>query len=438
MVFLRDFTRLFLLVLFGARAFAADGILDVYAKALAEDPRVNIARYQVDIGEAQKDAAFGGLLPQVNATGQYSENRIDEGSEGLNAKYPGERYSLQVRQVLLNWRSMAANSRSQKVLDQREAELLDTLGQLSVDVSERYFNVLLADDNVALLETERDLLEKQVEEFQALYEKRLVRITDVLDTQARADTLRIELIGAENNAALAREELALLTGSPVEALRSLRDDFVLPELTGVLSEWVDSALATNPLLKSKEYAVSAARSGVEEGRSGLLPTVDLVLSRQYSNVGFDNLATPPRDIDYIGIDVRLPLFAGGANSAKLRESWSRYYLAQEEQEAVRREVLKRVRSAWLNASAGQRRMEAAKLSVKSSEIAYKAIEKALELGTARNTELLEALHNRTLAQRDYRRALYDYVFAWVSLQRESGELDASHMETIEAQVLEDN
>jgi len=264
--------------------------MDVYLLAVENDPGINIARYRVDAGEAGQAVARGGLLPQATATGQLTENRVSFNDDVTpNQSYPGERYAVQVRQMLFDWQRISASRRANRVLDQRESELLDALGALSVDVAERYMRALLADRNVELLRAEESLVEEQLQASEALRERELAPITDLLETRARADTVRTEIIRAENDAALAREELMVLTGTPVNQLAAVQEGVQLPPLERAANQWVDLAMADNALLTSKQQAVEAARMGVEEQRGGFFPTADLVLSYQQSDVGFDNL-----------------------------------------------------------------------------------------------------------------------------------------------------
>ena len=411
-------------------------LLEVYARAVEEDPRVNIAELQVELSKAQRRTATAALKPQASANLQWSENDLEfDRPINPNEQFQGERLSVQVRQVLFNWSSFAARLRTARVVDQRSQELFDTMAQLAVDVSERYFNVLLADDNVRLLEAEQRLVEQQLEETQARFDRKLVPITELLEIRSRVDQVRTDLIDSRNNAALSREELALLTGGPVGAVAALREGIDLPEIEGTLAYWLEQATEKNAGLLARREAVRAARRGVEETRGQGLPNVSLLLNGLRADTGFDNLQTPQRDSFFAAIDVSVPLYQGGAARSRVREAWSQFYIAREEEETTLREVVRRVRGAWLNANAGKARVEAAAATVESASTSYDAMRKAFSLGNVRAADVLEALHRRTRAERDHQEALYTYLFHWISLQREAGEVDADDMRRLDERIV---
>ena len=413
-------------------------LYDVYAEALLADPRVRIAQYQVEMGKAQEDSAFGAMMPQANFSAQLSDNEVEYDSDQLeDQSYDGERYSVQVRQMLFNWSTLSRRSRAERLVAQRESELLDVMSMLLVDVSQRYFQVLLADGGVRLLRAEEELVQQQLRETEELYKRKLVRITDYLETQARVDKVRTDLIEAENEAALTREELSALTGSIVGELATIREDFTLPSVDNTMEYWAELAVSNNSFLASKHEAVQAAQEAVEEQKGGHYPTFDLIISAQHSDVGYDNQTSPPRDTQYIGVDINLPLFAGGSTSARVREAWSQYYIAREEEEAVRREVLKLTRGAWLNTRSGRKRIDAAGLSVKSATKSYEAMSKSFSYGAVKAADVLAALHIRTRAERDFQDALYSYLISWLALKRESGSLQASDLQQLNDGLIDD-
>jgi outer membrane protein len=437
---LRQLTALAVLCAIACGVMAQPATLyDVYADALQADPRVKIAQHHVEMGKAREDSAFGALLPQASFTAQLSDNDVNYDTDQVeDQSYNGERYSVQVRQMLFNWSTLSRRALAKQELAQREAELLDVMSMLLVDVSERYFQVLLAGGGVELLQAEKELVEQQLRETEELYKRKLVRVTDYLETQARVDKVRTDLIEAENQAALAREELSALTGNYVGELAPIREDYTLPLLENTMEYWTEMSMANNALLASKHEAVLTAQEAVQEQKGGHYPTFNLILSAQRSDVGYDNQTSPQRDTEYIGVDINLPLFAGGSTSARVREAWSQYYIAREEEEAARREVLKLTRAAWLNTRSSRKRIDSAALSVKSSSKSYEAMRKSFSYGTVKTADVLVALHVKTRAQRDFQYALYSYVVNWLHLKRESGSLQAGDLQQLNDWLMAEN
>jgi outer membrane protein len=307
---------------------------------------------------------------------------------------------------------------------------------LLVDVSQRYFNVLLADGGVELLRREEELVQQQLRETEELYEHKLVRVTDFLETQARVDKVRTDLIEAENEAALAREELSVLTGGYIGELAPIREDFKLPSLDNNMEYWTEQAMDNNPLLASKREAVLVAQEAVQEQKGGHYPTFDLVLSGQRSDVGYDNQVSPQRDTAYIGVDIRLPLYSGGSTSARIREAWAQYYIAKDEEEAAKREVLKRTRGAWLNTRSSRKRIDSAALSVESASRSFEAMSKSFSYGTVKAADVLAALHIKTRARRDYQNALYSYLVNWLALKQEGGSLQPGDLHQLNESMIQ--
>jgi outer membrane protein len=160
-----------------------------------------------------------------------------------------------------------------------------------------------------------------------------------------------------------------------------------------------------------------------------------VYSNQSSDVGFDNQQSPERETEYIGVDINIPLYSGGSTSARVREAWATYYIAREEEEAARREVLKRTREAWLNTRSSRRRIHAAQLSVRSATKSFEAMSKSFTYGTVTAADVLEALHARTRSERDYQNALYQYITNWLALKREGGILEDTDLQQVNSWLL---
>ena len=399
-------------------------MLDVYQIARKTDPALAIARYRVEGAGAQKDVARGKMFPQISLFGEWSENEVRYEGTALNQipsqLYPGERYGLQLRSPLFNVRSFREYERQNALVDQSEQELAVAETELLLRVTQSYLTVLLAEESVQQLESEVTALERQLEEANALYERSLLPVTQVLETQTRVDSLRADAVNARGQAAIARERLTQLTGLRDVTLRPIQDRVALVTAIGNAEEAAVLAAEFDPATAAAQQAVNAARKGIDREKGSWWPEIDFVYSTQYSDVGFDNLTSPPRTSESISLSMRYPLFEGGAGAARLRGAWAEFYSAQQQLEAARREASSRARAAWLNLETATERVEAARQAVKTAEVNVDASRKSVKAGTARVTDVLLALAQSTRAQRSLSEARWQRALGWLELEIATG------------------
>ena len=399
-------------------------ILDLYQIARDSDPTLAIARYRVEGAGAQKDIAQGKMFPQVSIFGDWSENKVRYERTALgqlpSQDYAGERYGLQLRSPIFNMRSWKEYERQGALVDQSEQELAVTETELLLDVAQAYLTVLLGDESVLQLESELSALEKQLQEAQALYERSLLPVTQVLETQTRTDSLRADVVNARGQAAIARERLTQLTGLRNVTLRPTVERLALPVTVGDAEQAALLAIEFDPATAAAQEAVNAARKGIEKEKGSWWPEIDFVYNSQYSDVGFDNLTAPPRSSESYSLSMRYPLFEGGAGSARLRGAWAEFYSAQQKLEAVRRQASSRARAAWLNLETATERVVAARQAVKTADVNVDAAGKSVKAGTARVTDVLLALAQSTRAQQSLSEARSQRALGWLELKIATG------------------
>src|SRR3546814_20834191 len=97
--------------------------------------------------------------------------------------------------------------------------------------------------------------------------------TNIFDK--RYDSARANTIVVRNALEDAYQALAEITGTPVDNLKALPDDFE-PQLPaeGGDEDWVANAISNNPALQAKETQVQARDYDVDTDRAGHLPTLD--------------------------------------------------------------------------------------------------------------------------------------------------------------------
>ena len=397
---------------------------EAYKLARDSYPSLAIARLRVDGAEADKDEAQGRFFPQVSLFGEWSQNKVRYESNALSQlpsqEYPGERYGMQLRSPLFNMKNFREYERQGELVNQRQEELRVAEAELLTVLVEVFLSALLAAEDLAQLESEADALELQLQEATALYEKSLLPVTQVLETQTRVDTLRADIIQSRGDVALLREQLYQLTGNQAVVPAKVVDQILLSSSVGSAESAAEIAVQFDPAVAAASEALSAARKGIQREKGSWWPEIDFVYSSQFSDVGFDNLTSPPRSSESYAVSFRYPLFEGGAGSARLRGAWADFYSAQQQLEGVKRQSKGRARAAWLNLETATEREQAARQAVKTAEVSLDASRKAMRVGSAKPTDVLLALAQSTRAKRDLSEARFQRAMSWLELELATG------------------
>jgi outer membrane protein len=399
---------------------------DFLSAAIEFSPTLKIAEESLNVGSSRKKQATGRLLPQVTARGNVSDNRRRDASEVLQT-FDGERYSVQLTQVLFNWQAFAARSQASLVENQLEAEYYGALANLLTVVAENYFNVLQAEDALDSVASELEAVTNQLDQIQSLYDRQLVQITDLYQVQASAAAVEAAQLKLQTDLALSQEALYSVSGMAAGDLLGMRDNATVPPLKNSINFWVNQAKQNNHQIEAQQYAVQAANKRISERKGAYMPQVSLTAQVQQTNLGFDNRFIDQNDISYLALDVTIPLYAGGSNRAAVSEAASQHRMAQSELQIVELEATQRVRSAYLQVAAAENFIAAARKLLESATLSSTAMQQGFNLGVVTSVDVLNALRDQFGAQRDLQTARYDHVKFLVLLKREAGLLSAEDM-----------
>lgn len=398
---------------------------DFFTAAIRYSPQLQIAEERLNIGSARKRAAKGQLLPQLRANASVSDNQYE--SVFVNDNFTGERYSLVLTQVLFNWQAFAARNEASLLENQFEAEYFGELAFLLTDVAEKYFNVLQATDALESIASELDAVRNQLEQIQSLYDRQLALITDLYQAQASVASVEAQQLQLQTELAVNREALRSASGVESGELYTLSDNANIPPLENSINYWVQQAEDNNHQIRAREYAVKAADKRIDQRRGAYMPQVNLVFQQQNSNVGYENRPQDVTDNTYVGLDVSIPLYAGGSNRAAVREATSQRRIAESELRQVQLQASEQVRSAYLQVQSAETLIEAASKLLESTELSSTAMQRGFELGAVTSVDVLNALRDQFRAERDLQRTRYDHVKFLLLLKREAGLLSAEDM-----------
>ncbi len=407
--------------LFSAASLAnGEDLVTMMDQALSADTRIKISEFEAKISDEQDWQALGRLLPQLSAFGQFSHNERSDNAD--TDSYRGEKYSVSMSQVVFNFDAFNNKIRTARVLDQSNYVTQDVIGTVLLDVTEKYLQVLGTRDSLALVQAEKESVQGQLDRYEKLYEKGLIKVTDLLDARVRRDTIQADEIEILNSVEVAREALVKMTGKSVGTLDPLRAQSEFPKVEGAVEDWITKAQNTNPALLAQRMGVLAAEAGARQAYGSYMPRVELQLNHQKSDVGFENSQTAQTDTNYIALNVSVPLFAGGSNYFRIREARTRVQLEQMREEEQMRELMRGTREAYLNARSNERRIQASERRLSSAQKSYQAMQESFKYSAVTVVDVLDALQAEFSARRDLLNAKYAYLLAWLQLHYLAGEL----------------
>lgn len=405
--------------------------MQLYREARLEDPRILASYARAQAGKEYQREAMGTLLPQVSLNA--GANRIHQENDLLQRSFDSESYSLVLRQYLYNKAAWENYQKLKSLARQSESEALEAQAEATVELAQRYFTALAAEDELELTRAELRTTQKSLDRVNALYEKQLALITDQLDLKARVDGLTAQELDNQNQVSVSREALAEIVGRPVkEKLSRVRDDVPLRISAQSLETWVREGVAQNPALKANESSVEAAGAALRSGKGGHYPTLSLTLSAQRTNEGYNNALVPRTDSYVAGIGLQVPLYSGGSTSARVRGLYQDQISAEQQLESVRRRVVKEITSAYLTANSSGEKVSASRHALASAQLSRVAVEKALTYGMVNAVDVLTSVRNEFRARRDLLKTQYDFVSNVLTLNRWAGKPPAESVENVNA------
>ena len=433
-------------VLASSAAQAAD-LLEVYQRAVQNDPLIREAEAYRLASRESKPRAIGALLPQIEAAGSIGQSD-SEGSQTFLTRSsltdPNAppiisttdqetdadftQYRLQLTQTVFRWDQWKALSQASSQVAQAEADYAAAQQDLMLRSAQRYFDVLAAEDTLQSVTTARDAISRQLEQANKRFEVGLIAITDVQEAKAAFDNANAVVIQSKRNLATAHELLRELTGDPFHDLSKLSESMPLktPDPQDE-NQWVKTAMEQNLALTSSRLAAEIARDTISIRRSGHFPSLDLVLSRVGNdfdatqiNDGLEGPADSDNTDDTISLQLLFPIYSGGTVQSNVREAVYLHRAARERLERTARETERATRDAYLGVLSELSRVQALRQALESSRTALQATEAGYEVGTRTAVDVLDSRRRLAEAETNYARSRYDYLINVVRLKLAAG------------------
>ena len=411
---------------------------EAYEAALRNDPAYRMSYYENEAGKENRIIGRSYLLPNLSANASVYRNRLDQtirlpnGKENFNQpKYTSHSSSVALRQPLINMEGVARYRQGAAQADLSAAIFDLRSTEVALRVAGAYFDALLARDQLRLAKVQRDMYAEQSVVNRRMFELGQGTKTDTLETQARLDVAEAAVLEADDNVTVSRNTLEGVVGMEVTSLDELAGEFRFMPLTpSRFDEWKAIALANNPDVKAARLSVEVARLEIDKAKAGHLPRLDFVAS--YTKADSETINTLNQDTvnRSVGLQLNVPLYAGGAVSAVSRQAVASHERAKAELEARTDRVLVELRKAHSQVVSSVARIEALNKAVASGQLLINATGQSIKGGERINLDLLTAQQQLTASQRDLAQARYTYLMAALRMRMAAGTLGRGDIDQV--------
>lgn len=387
--------------------------------ALEQQPRILAQRSRERESVLQIDEVRAVRRPQVNAGLEYRNDL--QRTEALPDRGSRMDAVVTLSQLLLDFGASGERLRAADL----SAEA--AFWQSQVSIEEEVLYAINAYLEVARLTTQRQLAEHNLQQHQRIFTD--VSLRRDAGAGSRADVLRAQsrLSDAESRLISLEGELARAINVYQEAFFTTPDTLALPESAAMLrdvnaDQLLDSALSRNAALRSRTLASEASGAEAQATRNARLPSVSVAVEgRQFDVNDFnesDNDVALLFNVDYTP-------YSGGATSARVAQAVERQQQSQYEQQALRRELEREVRSALTDTDTRRAELAAQTATLAAEEEALLAYRDQFAVGRSSINDLLDA-------QRDLFQAAVELVNRRVRWEQASFQQLAVTGELLEA------
>ena len=416
-----------------AGAASSADLATLYRDARVSDPVYQAARAQYRATTEKLPQARAGYLPLIAGSASIFRNEIDR-EIAADLSYTNKTYAVTLSQPILRLQNWIAISQARQQVLQAEAVLASADQDLALRISQAYFDVLLAQDNVALSESQKAAIDQQLAQAKRNFEVGTATIVDTLDAQARYDQSVAKEIADRNDLEVKRRALQVLLGKLPEGLTPLREPLPLaaPQ-PGDIEQWVSAAAESSFQVAIARSNYEIAREEVRRQAAGHLPTLDL--SASYARVDNPPAAAPGiigpvTNNGSIGLTLSVPIFAGGLTQSRVREALALRDRFEQDLENAQRSVAQNVRASFLNVTSGIAQVRALEQAVVSTQSQLDSTILGRDVGVRTSVDVLNAQQQVFQTRRDLQQARYNYLLNTLRLKSSTGQLTEADIDLV--------
>ncbi len=406
--------------------------------ALSENPTVQVANLEIERYDYVRKQTLSSLYPQIDASAQYSlAIRRQEMAENLsfggkNTFNVAGTVSLPLFVPSVYRQAKMNRTQMEMAVESARANRIDLIAA----VRAAYYNVLLAEQSLTVLEEAATTTDRVVKNTEDLYNNGLAAEYDYITAKVQRANLDPQIIQIKNGIDITKLQLKMYLSIPedveIEVVGTL-DDFKDMALLG--SDY-DVDLANNSTLRTLDLQLDLLEHQEKLIQTTRMPTIAAFgqisyIGQEHSDLsklmGGAGATTTTEQSKFwwqypinVGAQINIPIFAGLKKTNQLREVRNQRAQLELQRSYAEQGVRLQVQQAVNNLLTARSSMLANAETVLQAEKAYAISLTRYEAGAGTILELNSAQLSMTQAQLSYSQSIYDYLAAHAEYEKALG------------------
>ncbi len=416
-----------LLLSTGAYAQELQLTLDEAVKiALDENPTIKIANLEIDRFDYVLAETKGMYLPSLSVDSYYNYSVIAQqmsksmqiSADGTSTVSAAANLSIPLfapaisRTLALNKTQMAAaveSARGSKI-------------SLVSEVKKAYYNILLAEQSLVVLEESSAISKKSVDDTQVMFDNGLTSEYDLLTAQVQYSNLQPTIVQTRNSVEVAKLLLKMYLSLPADTQISLSGSLdQMREAVFQGTDGLSTDISQNSDLLTLEFQSQLLADQLNLTNTARLPTLAFYSSATYygtESAVIDFSTFSANGTEYygqvpinVGISLSIPIFAGNTNLNKAKAIKNQIKQLELQKLYVEQSKIVELKSSLNNLFTAREKMFSEESTVEQAAKAYNISKARYDAGVGTMLELNSAQLAQTQSELNYSQAIYDYLSA---------------------------
>lgn len=413
--------------------------------ALENNQNIAISRLEEQVGDQQIRQTRARALPQVNGTGNLTDNYKRQVLVLGAGTFPGvtenqvvpvgnvynTSITVDASQTLIDASVFTALKAARAGKDYYIQNTKQTEEQVIYQTAQTYYRILAAREQLNAIDSNIEKLDKIVTATRGQFENGLARKIDLDRINVNLTNSKTQRRQQMNQIAVQMANLKVLLGIPIETDIVL-DDLSFEEVESLIAQnsgIPDFDMQSRTEIKLIDAQIRLTDLQTKAIRAENYPKLSAFFNYSYNGVGnqFDDyFKSGGSDIWYnvgaFGLRLNIPLFDGFARSARTQQSLIQLKELNKQKDRLALSLKAGYESAVVQIENSTSSIKAQKENVELAESVSSSSETNYKLGLATLTDLLEAQTSYIQARNSYTQALLDYKLAELETIRSSGNL----------------